>query len=458
MRFKKPFATPAFSSTSRREFLSGAAALAGAAAAGACASERMSAIDATPVPKGAPHVPLGADETLKVAVIGCGGMGAGSDGILGPDRKVAGHLDAFLRFRKEGREKLDVIATCDVNKKRREFTAAQAGEQQGIAVEPYADYRKLLEREDLHGVLIATPEHWHAKMAEDAIAAGKDVYVEKPMTLRLEEALRLRKVAQQNDAIVQVGTQFMMLPKYAAARDLIAAGAIGPPTLAQTSYCRNSRIGEWNYYEIDPELRPGPDLDWEGWLGPLGPREWDTKIYHRWRRYRDFSTGIIGDLLVHKTTPILYALDCGWPVRVTAHGAHIVDKEMENHDQVFLLASFESGLQVAIAGSTCNEVGLEDLIRGHMGTLYLAGNNCVLRPEAKWVEEVDEQTIECPGIADQDELRLDWLHSMRTREPNRSGVEFATQVMTIVDLSTRSMWDGQAWAFDPRTLSPRIET
>ena len=91
-------------------------------------------------------------------------------------------------------------------------------------------------------MLIASPEHWHAQLAEDAIKAGKDVYVEKPMTINLKDALRLRKVTSANpDAIVVVGTQFVMTPSYMAAERLIKDGAIGKPVWSQTSYCRNSK-------------------------------------------------------------------------------------------------------------------------------------------------------------------------------------------------------------------------
>jgi predicted dehydrogenase len=442
---------------SRRDFLSRAAALAGAAAVGgACATDGGGQVDTRPIPRSATPAPLGPNDPIKVGVIGCGGMGAGSDGILTEERGIAGHLAALCGYKAAGAENVEVVAVCDVNRKRREHCARKASEAQGgVKVDPYLDHTELLARGDLHGVLIASPEHWHAAQAEDAIAAGIDVYVEKPMTQELEEAMRLRQVVAANDRILQVGTQFMMLPKYQAARKLIAEGAIGVPTLLQTSYCRNSKNGEWNYYAIDEDLKPGPDLDWDRWLGRLGPREWDTKVYHRWRRYKDFSTGIIGDLLVHKMTPLVYALDGGWPTRVTAHGSHLIDHEMENFDQVTLTVTFEGGQEMVVAGSTCNEQGLEDMIRGYKATLYLGGNNCELRPERIWVDDVDPQTVECPGISDQDELRRDWLRCIRSRQPNQSPVDYGAKIMVIVDLAARSMWSGQAWSFDPETMSAR---
>ena len=137
-----------------------------------------------------------------------------------------------------------------------------------------------------------------------------------------------------------------------------------------------------------------------------------------------------------------------------ASGGHYVDMAMENHDQVNLTIEFEKGHTMVVAGSTCNDVGLEVMIRGHKANIYLGGQNCVLRPERIFVDDVDEQEIPAEDIGnDQDALRRDWLNSIRTRQPNRSQVDLATQVMVIVDLATRSMWDGHAYTFDPATLS-----
>jgi predicted dehydrogenase len=194
-------------------------------------------------------------------------------------------------------------------------------------------------------------------------------------------------------------------------------------------------------------------LDWDAWCGPSGPAEFDTEVYHRWRRYKRYSTGIIGDLLVHMMTPMVNAVDAGWPVRVTATGGHYIDKAMENHDQVNLTVQFEKEHTLVVAGSTCNEQGLETMIRGHQANLYLGSNNCVLRPERLFADDIDEQTIQCDEVEPQDELRVDWLRSIRTRNLNASPVELGAKIMVIVELATRSMWEGSAFTFDPATLT-----
>ncbi len=437
---------------SRRDFMKKSAAAAGAFTLGsACTSTgspgtRGSWGDAVvaPIPRAATRAPLGPDDPIRMGFIGTGGMGRG-------------HLGSTLRQIRDEEANVQIVAVADVGKPNLDEAVSMATEgQSGVTVDSYRYYTELLERDDIHCVLIASPEHWHARHAVDAIAAGKDVYLEKPMTLRLSDAFWIQDVMKSNpDMRLQVGTQYLTWEKTAVSRRLIAEGAIGKPTCSQTSYCRNSVDGEW-LYRIDPRVQPGEMLDWEAWCGPLGPREWDTNIYHRWRRYKDYSTGIVGDLLVHKMTPLVYVLDVGWPVRVTASGGHYIDKAMENHDQVNLTVEFEKEHTMMIVGSTCNAIGIEDLIRGHKGNLFLGARNVELRPERTFSEDIDPQTIPCDNRQEQEKLRLDFFNSVRTREQNISTVDHAAKVMVIVDLATRSMWEGPAFDFDPssRQVTP----
>lgn len=461
---------------SRRRFLAAAAGTAaGAALAGAAAKASAApAVRAQPgkIPKAKARTALKDGDTIRIGIIGVGGPGQGSMG--------TGHAQAFTTLAKKGLENCKIVAVCDVNQFNLEYALAKLPEWgkrgEGESGDPvvtaedvkgYRDFRELLAREDIHGVIVASPEHWHAQMAIEALAAGKDVYLEKPMTLRLEEALRLREVVMANpDLRLQVGTQMTNLPKYHEARKLINEGALGTITFSQTSYCRNNKDGEWNYYVLKPdqkrwpgaEWKPGENLDWDMWCGPLGKQAWDPKLYSRWRRYRRTSTGILGDLLPHVITPMLVALgeSVGWPTYVTATGQHLVDKEMENHDNVHIAVVFENGHQMFIAGSTCNEAGLEPMIRGHRANVYLSSRHCELRPERLYAEEIEPRRIECPDIGnDQDVHRLKWMKCIRTREQPDSDVHQGAKVMTIIDLATRAIWDGGAWSFDPKTMTAK---
>ncbi|MCE9594557.1 MAG: Gfo/Idh/MocA family oxidoreductase [Planctomycetes bacterium] len=424
------------SSSTRRGFLGAAAALTGVAAITSCKTTRVHSLG--PIPRGRPRVPLAADEPIRMGIIGPGGMGTG-------------HLEGIVAADKSQRERVKVVAVAEVCKPRLDRATKRLTLAQGFEVDGYRDYRELLARNDLHCVLIATPEHWHVPMAIDAIAAGKDVYVEKPLCMHVEDALHLKRVVEANDSILQVGTQYMTFQRYREARKLIADGVIGHPTLSQTSYCRNSTDGEW-LYEIEKGVEPGPMLDWKAWCGPEGEQPWDTNVYHRWRRFRKWSTGIVGDLLPHWMTPMIWAVDAGWPVRVTGTGGHYVFKDMENHDQVFLTAQFEKEHTLVVAGSVCNDTGLEVLIRGHKANLLLGGNNCVVQPQQEFVNDVDAREVQClEGGDSQDNLRLDFFRSVRTRQPNASPIEWACKAMVVIDLATRSLWDGAAWEFDPKT-------
>ncbi len=427
--------------SSRRDFLRKAAVLAaasGIARASVPAEPRPSVVvpqDAAQ--KAKPRAKLDEGAPLRIGVIGVGGMGSA-------------HLDAFMGLNSSNRVKCEIAAVADVCKPNLDHAVKKCSDRQKTKVDGYRNYKDLIARDDIHGVLIAAPEHWHAQMSIDSILAGKDVYCEKPMTLTFEDAFRIKKVVDANEQIFQVGTQYMLTPKYIEAKKIIDTGVLGHLTLSQTSYCRNSKDGEW-LYKINPEVKPGEMLDWDAWCGPLGAQPFDTEVFHRWRRYRKWSTGIVGDLLVHQMTPLIWATNLGWPVRVSAAGGHYVDKKMENHDQVHLTIEFENEHTMVVAGSTCNESGLETLIRGHQANLLLGGNNCVLRPERVFADEIEEKKIECKGQDDQIELRVDWMNSIRTRKPNVSPVAFACKVMVIVDLATRSLWEGKAWRFDPKT-------
>jgi predicted dehydrogenase len=426
---------------SRRDFLK-RTTLAAAAAAMAPAYLEADAAGPgeVPIPVAQRRTPLESGEPVRIGIIGTGGMGTG-------------HVQAFLRLAERGEASVRIDALCDVCQPRLVNAKALVDKAQGGSVPMFSRSRELVSRPELHGVLIASPEHSHARLVEEAIAAGKDVYVEKPMTLTLRDADRLRQVVRRNpEARVVVGTQFVMSPAYRTMARLIREGAIGKPVWSQTSYCRNSKTGEWTYYEIDPAWQPGVNVDWNTWCQPLRRVAWNPEIYARWRRFRRYSTGIIGDLLVHHMTPLVHGLDAGWPVRVVASGGHYIDAKMENHDQVNINVEFEGGHTMVVAGSTANELGLERIVRGHKGNLYLSGRSVTVRPERIWADEIEEREVPPPpgpAVDDQNLLRLHWLDIIRTRAASESDVELGTKVMVIVDLATRSLWEGGAFGYDP---------
>jgi hypothetical protein len=153
-------------------------------------------------------------------------------------------------------------------------------------------------------------------------------------------------------------------------------------------------------------------------------------------------------------TPFFVSMNqCGWPVKVTALGSHMIDKEMENHDQVNLSVQFESGANMVVASNTNNQTGFEKLIRCQKGNIYLSGRDCVIRPESPFSNEVEERTIACENVGDdQDQHRLNWMKCVRTRQQPSSDIEQGTKVMVVVDLATRALWEGGSYNFDPKTF------
>ena len=301
---EQPIAPDPRSDFSRRAFLAaGAAAAASGAilAAGAAAADGpVAAPPRDPAPKGKPFKRVADGEPIRMGVIGTGGMGTG-------------HCQAIIGLGRGGRgERADrrARATCATRGSRPRASSAESG--QGI------DGRHLprLPRSCSSATTSTAcssprPSTGTRRSAPDAIVAGKDVYVEKPMTLRPRRraAPAQRRRRRTRTSILQVGTQMIDAAEVPRRRrTLIEAGQIGKPTSrARRATAATRKDGEWLYYGIDPDWKPGVNLDWDAWCGPLGPAPWDPEVYARWRRYKKYSTGIIGDLLVHQMTPLMLA-------------------------------------------------------------------------------------------------------------------------------------------------------
>src|SRR3954462_12498609 len=215
----------------------------------------------------------GANDRIRIGVIGGGGMGTGHVGSL---------------VKKSDPENIQVVAVSDVYQRR--ITRAK----NICKGDGYMDYRRLLERKDIDAVLIATPDHWHGKISIDAMEAGKHVYCEKPMTHTVEQAIEVRKAVKRYGKVFQVGPNGTASDSYWKARTAIADGRIGKVTWAHGSYNRNARICLFNEHQkVDPTAGPdksGDDfIDWNLWLGHeshLAPKiAWTPEHFFRFRKY-----------------------------------------------------------------------------------------------------------------------------------------------------------------------------
>ncbi|MGH9846916.1 MAG: Gfo/Idh/MocA family protein, partial [Blastocatellia bacterium] len=189
---------------------------------------------------------LGANDRINIGCIGLGGRGTG---VMRETIQIA-----------QTTRPAQIVAVCDVYRKR-----LNDAKQISNAELATMDYREIVARKDIDAVIIATPDHWHAPMAIDAMKAGKDVYCEKPMTRTVEEARKFYEVAKATNRVVQIGSQTTSSDQWWKARKAIEDGMIGQLLMSQGSYHRNSIEGEWNY-EIDANAGPqgkGDDyIDW----------------------------------------------------------------------------------------------------------------------------------------------------------------------------------------------------
>src|SRR4029453_184600 len=266
---------------SRREFISLTAASGLAAAIPARASAQAASTQDVPP-----------SERLQIATIGVGIQGIG---------------DTHTALRVPG---VELVAVADVYDGR--LTLAK--ETWGDHVFTSRDYRDVLARPDVDAVIIATPDHWHARMGIEAMKAGKDVYVEKPIVQDIEEGPQVIEAERQTKRILQVGSQRVSSMVYAKARDLFRAGAIGELNLVEAWINRNSATGAWQY-SIPPDASPAT-IDWDRFIGNAPKRPFEPIRLFRWRNYRDYGTGIPGDLFVHLFTGIHFVLDSLGPTRV----------------------------------------------------------------------------------------------------------------------------------------------
>lgn len=244
----------------------------------------------------AQQAPRGANDRIQFASIGIGGMGQG---------------DTHSACAQEG---VKLVAVADVYQGR----LTHAKEVWGKDIATTRDYREILQRKDIDAVVIATPDHWHAQIAREAMESGKDVYVEKPMVQKVADGHTLVEAQKRTGRILQVGSQRVSSIVYQKAKDLMEGGAIGELNLVEAWWDRNSAIGAWQY-SIPPDATQ-QNIDWDRFLGTAPKHPFDPVRLFRWRNYRDYGTGVAGDLFVHLFSGLHFVTGAVGPSRVHASG------------------------------------------------------------------------------------------------------------------------------------------
>jgi predicted dehydrogenase len=409
---------------------------------------------------------LGANERLNMAVIGSGGMGTG-------------HLRNLVNRSKD--ENLHVTRACDVYRRRLNAAGRIASLQPGQLT---MEYERVLDDPDIDAVVIATPDHWHTKIAIEAMESGKDVYCEKPLSHTIPQALACRDAVHRTGRTLQVGPQGTSNGAMWAARRAIAEGRIGKPTWSQGAYCRNSRGGQFNWH-IDTDAGPhnAKDQDgyvwWDRWLGHdhglAEEIDWNADHFFRFRKYLAYNGGLATDLLYHRLAPLLLAIeghDGAYPKRVVASGGRYLEKdERDIPDTFFMMVDYPAEHTICLSSVMTNDDTWPTVIRGQYGTMNFGDKLALTEQSAWWREfrtanELDIQmvdngrggerpepnaggaTMSLPADNRRDHMG-NFLDAVREGAPLACNVDLGCATMVAIRMGVDAWKDDQVLRWDP---------
>ena len=307
-------------------------------------------------------------------------------GFIGAGGRSHGHMSMVQYLKEQENFPVDLIAVCDVYRPRMEQKKDAFKMPRGTM-----NYKELLEDPEVDLVCIATPDHIHGYQAIDALQAGKDVYCEKPVThwRQFDLTKRLNEVVTQSDRVFQLGTQAMSDSAWHQMKALVLDGLIGQPIYGETGFFRIGDWGERNMPVDDPNIQPGPDLDWEAFLGDSPERPFSVDRFFRWRLFEDYAGGPVTDLFPHCLTQVIDILGVGFPDTVVATGGiHRYSYALRDVPDTFnMLAQYPENVTIAVLGTNGNDHNTlpargsgqrSPVIRGWDGTLTIENNKNIL--------------------------------------------------------------------------------
>jgi predicted dehydrogenase len=380
---------------------------------------------------------LGANERIRLGFIGVGNRGSQL-------------LDAFLKHSDK-----EVVAFCDVF----EPYLARANEKLDRKAETYGDFRKLLDRNDLDAVVIATPDHWHAIQTIAACDAGKDVYIEKPLSITIHEGRRMVEAARRNNRVTQVGTHRRSSRMYTDLAGQVQSGKIGKVTVSRAY--RLSNMYPAGIGKADP-IDPPADLNWDLWLGPRPARPFQATIAPYKFRWWDLYSSQVANWGVHYLDAIRWLTGDLAPASVCAMGGrYVIDDDRTIPDTMEVTFEFSSGRlaifgQYEASGNSALRRG-EVEVRGTEGTLYISDRGYEIVPERGGQFQKPEPRMKAvQKSVDQGEGDMTVAHArnfldcMRSRKAANADVEIGHRSTTMsllanISLVTRSRleWDAQ---------------
>lgn len=373
----------------------------------------------------------GANERIGIGFIGTGG-------------RCGAHIQIINKLKEQGLA--SPVAVCDVYRPRLEAAGKATG-----GAKMYDEHEALLADSSVDVVCIATPDRLHAPQTIDALAAGKDVYCEKPLThwAQFELAKKIEEMAKKTKRLVQVGTQHMADDNYPEVIRLIHDGIIGKPVHVECSYFRRGDWGE-RMPIPDANARPGPDLNWERFLGDAPKVDFSVSRFFQWRMYWDYAGGPATDLLVHTFTPIFCILELDFPARVFGGGGTF-QYNREVPDQCNIIADYPGGPSVVMTNSLSNHVPADTVIRGTDGIITWAmlqggsGEGIRIVPFAKGKEEI---RMSWKGQGDTGKLWADLLECVKTRKQPKCNIGMAVRVQAPLSMGILSHRESKVALFD----------
>jgi predicted dehydrogenase len=369
----------------------------------------------------------GANNRIRIGIIGTGGRARGLMNHLKP---LAG---------------AEIVAVCDVYEPR----LLQAAEIAGPAALKVADYRRILDNREIDAVLIGTPDHWHRQMTIDAVAAGKDVFVEKPVSHTLEEGVEMVKAVEASKQIVQTGTQQRSWDHWILGKQIVDSGRLGQITFVHTYWYQHARAG--TYAPVDMAK-----LDWKAWLGPAPDQPFRPERFFQWRHFWDFGGGCLTDLMTHWIDVVHWYMNVDAPLSATTTAASYNLKIWQAPDTVTTALEFPNEFMAAYLGTYVSRVddgGLE--FRGDRATLKIDRTRlAVYRDDSAYAAGTltPEPEIYVRSSGDGSIAHLaNWLDCIRTRRTPTAHIRVAHAAARTAHIANASLHARRQVRWNSRT-------
>ncbi|MBI3281720.1 MAG: Gfo/Idh/MocA family oxidoreductase [Acidobacteria bacterium] len=378
----------------------------------------------------------GANERVRVANVGCGRRGL---------------LRELIQIKDDAQ--VEVAAVCDTWKQKLEKAVEQVREFTGQAPFATARIHDVLARKDIDAVVIATPDHLHCTQLMEAIAAGKDVYVEKPLARNMKELIRAYDAVKKSDRIVQMGTQMRSYPQSAGAKTFLASGQLGK--ILKIEQVRNGYSPYWMSYGGETFQHEPPaegDVDWKAFLGDRKARPFDPVRYQNWYGFREFSRGPHTNLMVHFIDLVHYVTDLRFPKRVVALGNTYRWKEsFDVPDSVEVALEYPEGFMVRYSTRYGNSAGNFAKWFGTLGTLDAKN----LSPRETWMAsgegsgEPDKlaSALELPKPETVHHMK-NWIDCIRSRQQPVAPIEAGYAHSVAIIMADEALTSGRRMTYD----------